>query len=51
MLRRCCDGLWHMTAVDINEHEMVEVGCWLRDGLERLFEVEFQAATSLAGYL
>ena len=41
-----------MTAVDINEQELVEVGyCWLRDGLERLFEVEFQAAISLAEYL
>ena len=41
-----------MTAVDINEHEMVEVGCCrVRIGLEQLFEVGFQAAISLAEYL
>ena len=41
-----------MTAVDINEHEMVGAGrCLVRAGLERLFEVEFQAAIFLAEYL
>ena len=41
-----------MTAVDINEHELVGAGrCLVRAGLEQLFEVEFQAAISLAEYL
>jgi hypothetical protein len=41
-----------MTAVDINEHEMVGAGrCWVRIGLEQLFEVGFQAAISLEEYL
>ena len=41
-----------MTAVDINEHEMVGAGrCRVRAGLEQLFEVGFQAATALEEYL
>ena len=41
-----------MTAVDINEHEMVGAGrCLVRAGLGQLFKVGFQAATSLEEYL
>ena len=41
-----------MTAVDINEHELVGAGrCRVRVGLEQLFEVEFRAAIFLAEYL
>ena len=41
-----------MTAVGINEHEMVGAGrCRVRIGLEQLFEVGFQAAIALGEYL
>lgn len=41
-----------MTAVDINDHELVGAGhCRVRAGLEQMFEVGFQAAISLAEYL
>lgn len=41
-----------MTAVDINEHEMVGAGrCRVRAGLVQLFEVELQVCIALAEYL
>ena len=41
-----------MSAVDINEHELVGAGrCLVRAGLEQLFEVGFQAAIALEEYL